>query len=166
MQRSWISKYILIMNRLLITAIFLAALSSGCNSGKKSSHESSIAAQKDGVPVYLTEESFKEKVFNFDKNKEWKYEGTKPAVIDFYADWCAPCRQLSPILEDVVKGYNGRVILYKVDTEKEKDLTGKLGVEALPTLLYIPVNGKPQARMGLVSREDLKQAIDQILPKE
>lgn len=154
------------MYRLLITVMILTVLSSGCNSGKKSSQESSTSAHKDGVAVYLTEESFKEKVFNFDKNKEWKYEGTKPAVIDFYADWCAPCRQLSPILEDVVKGYNGRVILYKVDTEKEKDLTGKLGVEALPTLLYIPVNGKPQEKMGLASKEELMQAIDRILPKD
>jgi thioredoxin 1 len=86
-----------------------------------------------------------------------------PAVIDFYADWCAPCRKLSPLLEEVAGEYEGRMILYKVDTEKEPELTRKMGVEALPTLLYIPVEGKPQVRMGLASKDGLRQAIDEIL---
>lgn len=135
----------------------------GCKSGKSGTHETPGTDQNNGGAFYLTEQDFKEKVFNFDAGKEWKYEGTKPAVIDFYADWCAPCRQLSPLLESVVKEYNGQVILYKIDTEKEKNLTEKLGVQALPTLLYIPVSGKPQVRMGLVPKDSLRQTIDKFL---
>ena len=115
---------------------------------------------------HLTKETFKEKVYNFEVNKEWKYEGTKPCMIDFYADWCGPCKMVAPVLEELAKEYSGQIVVYKVDTEKEKELTGKLGIEALPTLLYIPVDGKPQARMGFTSRESLKQAIDEILAKK
>lgn len=91
------------------------------------------------------------------------YEGTKPAIIDFYADWCAPCRELSPILEEVAREYGDKIILYKVDTVKEQELAETLGVTALPTLLYIPLEGKPQVRMGMAPKESLNQAIDEIL---
>lgn len=151
------------MKNLLITGIFITLVISGCNSGKSSSRENPGTDQDGGVAVYLTEAGFKEKVFNFDENKEWKYEGEKPAIIDFYADWCAPCRELSPLLEEVVSEYGDKVVLYKIDTVKETELAEKLGVQALPTLLYISLEGKPQVRMGLVPKESLRQAIDEIL---
>ena len=88
--------------------------------------------------VYLTNETFKQMVFNYDKNKEWKYEGTKPAIIDFYAYWCPPCRQLSPLVEEIAQEYSGKIVVYKVDTDKEKILAQSLGISGLPTLLFIP----------------------------
>jgi thioredoxin len=154
------------MNRVLYTGLFLLLLLSDCNSQRNSRRDDSGPTNGKGIAIYLTEKTFKEKVFNYDTNKEWKYEGAKPAIIDFYADWCAPCRELSPRLEEVVKGYGGKVILYKIDTQKESKLTETLGVSALPTLLYIPLEGKPQVRMGLVPKESIKQAINDILLKK
>ncbi len=111
----------------------------------------------------LTNESFKKLVFNYDASEDWKYEGNKPAIIDFYADWCAPCRQLSPLVESVAKEYSGKIVVYKVDTEKEKLLAQSLGITGLPTLLFIPAEGTPRASMGLISREDMLKAITDVL---
>src|SRR5659263_22831 len=94
--------------------------------------------------VPLTNETFKKVVFNYEVNKEWKFEGSRPAIIDFYADWCPPCRQLSPLVEEIVKEYNGKIVVYKVNTDEEKGLAQSMGISSLPTLLYIPVKGKPQ----------------------
>ena len=113
--------------------------------------------------VQLTNDTFKKLVFNMDMNKEWKYEGTKPAIIDFYADWCAPCRQLSPLVEQIANEYSGKIVVYKVDTEKEKALAQSIGITGLPTLLFIPMDGKPQISMGAIPRESLVKAINEIL---
>jgi thioredoxin len=113
--------------------------------------------------VYLTNETFKQLVFNYDKNKEWKYEGTKPAIIDFYARWCPPCKQLSPLVEEIAQEYSGKIVVYKVDTDKEKILSQHLGISGLPTLLFIPAKGKPQASMGFIPKETIVKTINNIL---
>lgn len=113
--------------------------------------------------VQLTNETFKKIVFNYDLNKEWKYEGSKPAIIDFYADWCGPCRQLSPLVDEIAKEYAGKIVVYKVDTEKEKILAQRLGITGLPTLLFIPANGKPQMSMGAIPKEMLVKAVNEVL---
>jgi thioredoxin 1 len=113
--------------------------------------------------VYLTNETFKQMVYNYDKNKEWKYEGTKPAIIDFYALWCPPCKQLSPLVEEIAKEYSGKIVVYKVDTDKEKILAQHLGISGLPTLLFIPAKGKPQASMGFIPKETIIKTINNVL---
>jgi thioredoxin 1 len=116
--------------------------------------------------IYLTNDSFKKLVFNYTVNKEWKYEGSKPCIIDFYADWCGPCRALSPIIEEVSKEYADKIIVYKVNTDKEQELSASLGITSLPTLLLCPQTGKPQASMGLISKETLVKAIKEVLLKQ
>ena len=113
--------------------------------------------------IYMTTNTFKQLIYNYDKNKEWNYEGTKPAIIDFYATWCPPCRQLSPLVEEVAKEYSGKIVVYKIDTDKEKLLSQRLGISGLPTVLFIPVKGKPQASMGFIPKETIVKAINDIL---
>jgi thioredoxin 1 len=113
--------------------------------------------------VNMTNDTFKQLIFNYDKNKEWKYEGTKPAIIDFYATWCPPCRQLSPLVEEIAKEYSGKIVVYKIDTDKEKILSQHLGITGLPTLLFIPLNGKPQASMGYIPKETIVKTINSVL---
>ena len=113
--------------------------------------------------VMLDNESFKKLVFNYEVNKEWKYEGDMPAIIDFYADWCAPCRQLSPLVDEIAREYAGKIVVYKVDTEKEKTLSQSIGITGLPTLLFIPAKGKPQVSMGLLPKASLVKAINEVL---
>ena len=113
--------------------------------------------------VYLTNETFKQLVYNYDKNKEWKYEGTKPAIIDFYASWCPPCKQLSPLVEEIAQEYTGKIVVYKVDTDKETILAQHLGISGLPTLLFIPAKGKPQASMGFIPKETIIKTINNVL---
>lgn len=113
--------------------------------------------------IYMTNETFKQLIFNYEKTKEWKYLGSKPAIIDFYATWCPPCRQLSPVVEEIAKEYAGKIIVYKVDTDKEPFLSQSLGISNLPTLLFIPMKGKPQTTMGFLPKETLVKAISEVL---
>lgn len=113
----------------------------------------------------LNDTTFKSKVFNFEKNQEWKFEGDLPAIIDFYADWCGPCRALSPILQELSNEYQGKLNIYKVDTEASPELAGVFGIRSIPSLLFIPKDGKPVMAMGLVPKSDLKNAIENILVK-
>ena len=113
--------------------------------------------------VYLTTEEFKNKVFNYDVNKEWKYSGELPAIIDFYADWCGPCKMVAPILQEIAKDYIGKLIIYKVDTESERELAATFGITSIPTLLFVPMTGQPQAAMGALPRHTFDKAIKDIL---
>jgi thioredoxin len=113
--------------------------------------------------VYLTNDTFKQMIYNYEKNKEWKYEGSKPAIIDFYANWCPPCRQLSPLVEEIAKEYAGKIVVYKIDTDKERALSQQLGISGLPTLLFIPLKGKPQASMGFIPKETIIKTINNVL---
>jgi thioredoxin len=112
---------------------------------------------------HLTKNTFKEKVFNFEVNKEWKYEGTKPAIIDFYADWCGPCRMVTPVLEELKDEYAGKLEIYKVNTEEERELSAMFGIQSIPSLLFIPVTGQPQMAMGALPKDTFIQAIGDVL---
>jgi thioredoxin len=115
--------------------------------------------------VHLTTQDFKEKVFNYETEKEWKYEGSLPAIIDFYADWCAPCKMVAPILEDLANEYSGKIMVYKVDTENEQELASVFGIQSIPTLLFIPKEGQPQAAMGALPRQTFETVIKDVLLK-
>jgi thioredoxin 1 len=107
----------------------------------------------------LTVESFKEKVFNFEQSKTWNFQGPRPAIIDFYADWCGPCRMLAPILEEVEKSYSGKVDVYKVNTEATPELAALFGVRGIPSLLFVPMIGEPAMSSGVIQEDGFEKAI-------
>ena len=115
---------------------------------------------------HLTKETFLEKVFNFEKSKEWKFEGELPAVIDFYADWCGPCKMVAPILEELATEYDGKLNIYKVDTEKERELAALFRVQSIPSLLFVPVEGQPQMAMGALPKDTFLKAFKDVLKVE
>jgi thioredoxin len=115
---------------------------------------------------YLTKQTFTEKVFNYEVNKEWKFEGNRPCLIDFYADWCGPCKMVAPILEELSKEYDGKIDIYKVNTEQEQELAGAFGIQSIPSLLFVPAEGQPQMAQGALPKDSLKKAIDDILLKQ
>jgi len=104
----------------------------------------------------LTKESFREKIFDYSVNKEWKYNGDKPSIIDFYADWCGPCKMLSPIIDELAKDYSGKIDIYKIDTQDEPELSGSFGVMSIPSLLFIPSKGKPTMITGGRSKDEME----------
>lgn len=112
---------------------------------------------------HLTNETFKEKVFNYETNKEWKFEGETPAIIDFYADWCAPCKMIAPILEELKDEYGDKLDIFKVNTEEQRELASVFGVQSIPSLLFIPKEGQPQMAMGALPKETFQQAISEVL---
>jgi thioredoxin 1 len=113
--------------------------------------------------VSHTNEDFKNKIFNYEVNKEWKYTGKLPAIIDFYADWCGPCRRMSPIIEEIADEFDGKIIVYKVNTDMEQMLSRAIGITSLPTLVFIPAHGQPQVSIGAISKETLLNAISEVL---
>jgi len=115
---------------------------------------------------HLTKETFKEKVFNFEANKEWKFEGNKPCLIDFYADWCGPCKMVAPILEELATEYKGKLDIYKVDTEDQQELAAMFGVRSIPSLLFVPTDGQPQMAMGALPKDSFHKAIKEVLKVE
>jgi len=111
----------------------------------------------------LTKQAFLEKVFNYEQNKEWKYEGELPCLIDFYADWCGPCKMVHPILEELSKEYDGKIKIYQIDTEAEQELAAAFGIRSIPSLLFCPTEGQPQMAQGALPKATLKKAINEIL---
>ena len=112
---------------------------------------------------HLTKETFKAKVFNFELNKEWKYEGEKPCLIDFYADWCGPCKIVAPVLDELQKEYGDSIVIYKVNTEEQRELSAMFGIQSIPSLLFVPKDGQPQMAMGALPKSTFEQAISEVL---
>ncbi|MBK7650692.1 MAG: thioredoxin [Flammeovirgaceae bacterium] len=111
----------------------------------------------------LTTEGFKKEVLDYTTQTEWNYQGSLPAIIDFYADWCGPCKMVAPILEELAKEYEDKLIIYKVDTEKEQELAAAFGIRSIPTFLFIPMEGKPMMQPGALSKSMFKKVIDEQL---
>ena len=116
------------------------------------------------VTIELTKADFLKKVANYESNpSEWKYLGDKPAIIDFYASWCGPCKMIAPILEELAAEYEGQIYIYKINTEKEQELAAAFGIQSIPTLLFVPMEGAPQMAKGAMPKKSFKEAIDQVL---
>ena len=112
---------------------------------------------------HLTKETFQKKVFNYEESKDWKFEGDKPCIIDFYADWCGPCKQVAPVLEELAKEYKGKVDIYKIDTEDQQELAAAFGIRSIPSILFCPKDDKPQMSMGALPKESFVKAIKDVL---
>ncbi|MBP6231416.1 MAG: thioredoxin [Paludibacteraceae bacterium] len=118
-------------------------------------------------PIYLTKAEFLKKVVNYEESpNEWKYLGDKPAIIDFYASWCGPCKMIAPILDELAAEYAGEIYIYKIDTEQEQELAAAFGIQSIPTLLLVPMNENPQVIRGALPKAQFKEAIDKTLLKK
>jgi thioredoxin 1 len=115
---------------------------------------------------HLTKETFLNKVFNYEANKEWKYEGEMPCIIDFYADWCGPCKVVAPVLEELAKDFDGKITVFKVDTEAEQELASVFGIRSIPSFLFVPSEGQPQMAMGALPKETFVKAFKDVLGVE
>jgi len=143
---------------ILFLSVVIAACGNAQNSNKKEKNMKTIA---------LTKADFLNKVANFEANPtEWKYLGDKPAIVDFYATWCGPCKAVAPILEELAAEYEGQIYIYKIDTDKEQELASAFGIRSIPSLLFIPMNGQPQMSMGAMPKAELKKAIEDVLLKK
>ena len=113
--------------------------------------------------IQLTTQDFKDKVFNYQVEMGWNYKGTLPAIVDFYADWCGPCKMVAPVLEDLSEQYKNELVIYKVNTEKEIELASVFGIQSIPTFLFIPVNSDPMMQPGALTKQMFQQVIEEKL---
>lgn len=156
-------------SKILLAVFFLFALIdlSINNANVKAStivNNENVNKQSNMKTIKLTKVDFLTKIANYETTpNEWKYLGDKPAVIDFYADWCGPCKAIAPILEELAAEYDGEIYIYKVDTEEEKELAALFGIRSIPSLMFIPMDGRPQMAQGAAPKPDLKKAIDEVL---
>jgi len=158
------------MKKLIMFSLMAAISLAACSQEKQSaasqpSGETAAAAVSDYKPVEMNTQMFIDRVVDFKNAKEWDYKGDKPAVIDFYATWCGPCKKLSPILDELSSEYAGNVLFYKVDVDREQELAGAFGIQSIPMVLLIPKEGKPYVVQGLRPKAELKEAIDSVLLK-
>lgn len=162
--------------KLIIAALALSLTVVSCNSnGSKSqpSAQANVTKQETNSKqtnmaktIHLTKADFLTKVVNYEKNPEkWEYLGDKPAIIDFYADWCGPCKMIAPILEELAVEYEDQIYIYKIDTEAEQELAAAFGIRSIPTLLFVPMGEAPQMAQGALPKDAFKQAINEVLLK-
>lgn len=152
---------------LLVMGLLAVVSCTGASGNKQvTTADAEQAGKEQSAPIHLTRAEFLKKVVDYETNpKEFKYLGDKPAIVDFYADWCAPCKKMAPILEELSKEYAGKIYIYKVDVDKEQELAAAFGIQSLPTIWFVPMKGDPQVRVGALSKEQLKDYIDKVLLK-
>lgn len=177
--------------KISIIALLALSLLVGCSGGKEKQEqkvaEDSIVTQNDngssdqnndsngsdnntvafgkgsGKPEYLNTQAFVDHVFDFRTQTEWNYKGSVPAVVDFYADWCRPCKQIAPIMSELAAEYKGKVQFYKVNTDMEPEVANAFGIQSIPSVLFIPMEGKGQMSRGAMSKSDYIQLIDEVI---
>lgn len=154
-------------NKLFIMIMMIAALfSTSCTSAKQKQQITNKQEAKKMNTTELTLSEFKNKVMDFEKDPDnWNYKGDKPAIIDFYATWCGPCKATAPILDSLAEEYKDKIIVYKVDVDKEQELASMFGIRSIPSLLFIPMQGDPKMQVGAMGRMDLENAIKNTLLK-
>lgn len=154
-------------NKLFLTIMMIAALfSTSCTSAKQKQQTTNKQEAKKMNTTELTLSEFKNKVMDFEKDPDnWNYKGDKPAIIDFYATWCGPCKATAPILDSLAEEYKDKIIVYKVDVDKEQELASMFGIRSIPSLLFIPMQGDPKMQVGAMGRMDLENAIKNTLLK-
>lgn len=154
-------------NKLFLTIMIIAALfSTSCTSAKQKQQTTNKQEAKKMNTTELTLSEFKNKVMDFEKDPDnWNYKGDKPAIIDFYATWCGPCKATAPILDSLAEEYEDKIIVYKVDVDKEQELASMFGIRSIPSLLFIPMQGDPKMQVGAMGRMDLENAIKNTLLK-
>lgn len=114
----------------------------------------------------LSTAEFKKKVFDFEGNPSWKFEGELPAIIDFYADWCGPCKMVSPVLDAISQEYAGKLNVYKINTDEEQELASAFGIQSIPSLLFIPKTGDPRMSMGALPKAQILKAMKEVMSVE
>lgn len=148
----------------LVPLVVAAVLLVSCWHAAVGKENKQLNKDKKMEVVHLTKEEFLKQVVDYENNPtEWKYLGDKPAIVDFYADWCAPCKMLAPVLEELAAEYKGRIVIYKVNTEQEQELAAVFGIRSIPTLLFVPMQGGPQMAAGALPKNTLKEAIENVL---
>jgi len=145
-----------------------AAIAGGCrkNGDAETTEPANTKQEERALVQVLTKETFTEKVFNYEENKEWKFEGELPCIIDFYADWCGPCKMVEPILEELAEEHQGKLNIYRVDVETERELAAVFGIQSIPSMLFVPLSDKPQMAVGALPKPALEQAIKEVLKVE
>jgi thioredoxin 1 len=146
-----------------ISIVMLATIPFFSNCQGQSTKKVDEAKPAQATIEHLTKASFKQKVFDFESNKQWKYAGNIPCIIDFYADWCGPCKKLAPTVEQIAKDYKGKINVYKVNVDEQQELAGAFGVQGIPAVLFCPQADKPQMSTGYITREDFEKAIKDVL---
>lgn len=154
------------MKQLIYGVIVSSIVLTACNAQVKAK-QGSEQMKKEEVSmktIHLTKADFLSKVANYETSPDtWVYLGDKPAVIDFYADWCGPCKSIAPVLEELAAEYEGEIYIYKIDTEKEQELAAAFGIRSIPALLFVPMEGDPQMARGALPKTTLKEAINTVL---
>lgn len=150
----------------LWTLVLVAALcSASCTAGNRKESPAAQSDQTEGKVIKMDKAMFLTHVFNYEKEEEWKYLGDKPAIIDLYADWCGPCRQIAPIMDKLAKEYAGKIVIYKVNVDRERELSAFFSVKSIPLFVLIPKEGAPRLINGAAPEEDYRKAIDEFLLK-
>lgn len=158
----------------MIALVFSSMLTYACTDGAKQQNQSAEGtkevqgaqeSQAEGDVIVMNKAMFIKDVFDFEKSKEWKYQGTKPAIIDLYADWCGPCRMTAPIMKELAKDYAGKIVIYKVNVDKEKELAALFNATSIPLFVFIPMKGEPQLFRGAADKATYKKMIDDFLLK-
>ena len=150
-----------------ITTMLLISCQGNNNQNNEDQKVTSVKTEKNMKTIHLTKAEFVSKVANYEANpNEWKYLGDKPALIDFYADWCGPCKAIAPVLEELAAEYGDQIYIYKINTETEPELASLFGIRSIPSLLFVPMDGQPQMAMGALPKAKLKEGIDTVLLKQ